>query len=90
MFFDKNTYHLFCKIIYLFYILLLLTLFLNGQGGDASVNSVHLFSKSSDHIIVCNKTSSIYLMTLQGQVTVPILYKLGKSIVLCHHVDVVQ
>ncbi|KAK1356851.1 WD40 repeat-containing protein SMU1 [Heracleum sosnowskyi] len=38
------------------------------RGGDASVNSVHLFSKSSDHIIVCNKTSSIYLMTLQGQV----------------------
>ncbi|VAH76513.1 unnamed protein product [Triticum turgidum subsp. durum] len=38
------------------------------QGGDASVNSVHLFPKNSDHIVVCNKTSSIYIMTLQGQV----------------------
>lgn len=38
------------------------------QGGDASVNSVHLFPKNVDHIVVCNKTSSIYIMTLQGQV----------------------
>ncbi|XP_050378761.1 suppressor of mec-8 and unc-52 protein homolog 1 [Argentina anserina] len=38
------------------------------RGGDASVNSVHLFPKSNDHIVVCNKTSSIYIMTLQGQV----------------------
>ncbi|MBA0573712.1 hypothetical protein Goarm_000858, partial [Gossypium armourianum] len=37
------------------------------RGGDASVNSVHLFPKNTDHIIVCNKTSSIYIMTLQGQ-----------------------
>ncbi|KAL6498431.1 Serine/threonine-protein kinase smu1 [Orobanche hederae] len=38
------------------------------RGGDASVNSVHLFPKNADHIVVCNKTSSIYIMTLQGQV----------------------
>ncbi|KAF8037877.1 hypothetical protein BT93_B0650 [Corymbia citriodora subsp. variegata] len=38
------------------------------RGGDASVNSVHLFPKNADHIFVCNKTSSIYIMTLQGQV----------------------
>ncbi|XLS82572.1 hypothetical protein HN51_048403 [Arachis hypogaea] len=38
------------------------------RGGDASVNSVHIFPKTTDHIIVCNKTSSIYIMTLQGQV----------------------
>ncbi|KAI8526529.1 hypothetical protein RHMOL_Rhmol12G0003900 [Rhododendron molle] len=38
------------------------------KGADASVNSVHLFPKNTDHIIVCNKTSSIHLMTLQGQV----------------------
>ncbi|KAL5727716.1 Serine/threonine-protein kinase smu1 [Ranunculus cassubicifolius] len=38
------------------------------RGGDASVNSVHVSPKNPDHIIVCNKTSSIYLMTLQGQV----------------------
>ncbi|CAM8959086.1 unnamed protein product [Rhodiola kirilowii] len=39
-----------------------------GYGGDASVNSIHMFPKSSDHVLVCNKTSSVYLMTLQGQV----------------------
>ncbi|KAK4490021.1 hypothetical protein RD792_000675 [Penstemon davidsonii] len=38
------------------------------RGGDASVNSIHLSPKNADHIIVCNKTSSIYVMTLQGQV----------------------
>ncbi|XP_078446502.1 transducin family protein / WD-40 repeat family protein [Wolffia australiana] len=38
------------------------------RGGDAAVNSIHLFPKNTDHIIVCNKTSSIYIMTLQGQV----------------------
>ncbi|CAL9096233.1 unnamed protein product [Musa acuminata var. zebrina] len=38
------------------------------RGGDASVNSVHLFPKNPEHIIVCNKTSSVYIMTLQGQV----------------------
>ncbi|KAH8494804.1 hypothetical protein H0E87_021275 [Populus deltoides] len=38
------------------------------RGGDASVNSVHLFPKNTDHIVVCNKTSSICIMTLQGQV----------------------
>lgn len=32
------------------------------------MNSVHLFPKNTDHIVVCNKTSSIYIMTLQGQV----------------------
>lgn len=38
------------------------------RGTDASVNSIHLFPKNTEHIVVCNKTSSIYIMTLQGQV----------------------
>ncbi|BBH05222.1 transducin family protein / WD-40 repeat family protein [Prunus dulcis] len=38
------------------------------KGTDAAVNSVHLYPKNTDHIIVCNRTSSIYVMTLQGQV----------------------
>ncbi|KAJ6753366.1 WD40 REPEAT PROTEIN [Salix purpurea] len=37
------------------------------RGGDASVNSVHLFPKNTYHIVVCNKTSSVCIMTLQGQ-----------------------
>lgn len=32
------------------------------------MNSIHLSAKNADHIVVCNKTSSIYIMTLQGQV----------------------
>lgn len=55
----------FCNVYFLPNIGLLLSDF---QGGDASVNSVHLFPKNADHIVVCNKTSSIYIMTLQGQV----------------------
>lgn len=38
------------------------------RGSEASVNSVHLFPKNTEHIVVCNKTSSICIMTLQGQV----------------------
>ncbi|KAJ7015297.1 hypothetical protein NC653_004568 [Populus alba x Populus x berolinensis] len=38
------------------------------RGGDASVNSVNLFPKNTDHIAVFNMTSSVCIMTLQGQV----------------------
>ncbi|EFJ30597.1 hypothetical protein SELMODRAFT_409107 [Selaginella moellendorffii] len=38
------------------------------RGGDAAINSVHLLPKSPEHIVVCSRSSSIYVMTLQGQV----------------------
>ncbi|KAL0314088.1 UNVERIFIED_CONTAM: Suppressor of mec-8 and unc-52 protein1 [Sesamum angustifolium] len=47
------------------------------RGGDASVNSIHLSPKNSDHIVVCNKTSSIYIMTLQGQGIYAMQYSLA-------------
>ena len=40
------------------------------------MNSVHIFPKNADLIVVCNKTSSIYIMTLQGQVLL-LIAKLG-------------
>lgn len=48
----------------------IISFYVSFKGGDASVNSVHLSPKNAEHVIVCNKTSSIYLMTLQGQVFV--------------------
>ncbi|CAI5470368.1 unnamed protein product [Closterium sp. Yama58-4] len=38
------------------------------RGGDASVNTVLLSPRNVDHVFVCNRSSSIFLMTLQGQV----------------------
>ncbi|CAI5976782.1 unnamed protein product, partial [Closterium sp. NIES-64] len=38
------------------------------RGGDASVNSVLLSPRNVDHVFVCNRSSSVFLMTLQGQV----------------------
>eukprot|EP00850_Spirogloea_muscicola_P007843 SM000040S14855 [mRNA] locus=s40:832903:838014:+ [translate_table: standard] len=38
------------------------------RGGDATVNSVHVMPKNLDHIVVCSRSSTIFVMTLQGQV----------------------
>eukprot|EP00850_Spirogloea_muscicola_P009767 SM000055S18301 [mRNA] locus=s55:733789:738654:+ [translate_table: standard] len=37
------------------------------RGGDATVNSVHVMPKNLDHIVVCSRSSTIFVMTLQGQ-----------------------
>ena len=38
------------------------------SGANLSVNSVHLQPKTTDNIVVCNKSNTIVLMNLQGQV----------------------
>ncbi|GLI61723.1 hypothetical protein VaNZ11_004147 [Volvox africanus] len=36
--------------------------------GDVAINSVHLFPLNQDQLIVCNRTSTVFIMTMQGQV----------------------
>lgn len=36
--------------------------------GDLGVNNVHLSPQNLEHIIVCNHSSTVFLMTMQGQV----------------------
>ncbi len=37
-------------------------------GDEASVLSIHLYPKNNDYFIVCNRSSTVYLMTQEGQV----------------------
>ncbi len=38
------------------------------SGAEASVNSVTCFPQNVDQVLVCNRSPTVYLMTLQGQV----------------------
>lgn len=38
------------------------------SGTETTINSVHLYPKNTDQIVVCNKSPSVYIMTMQGQV----------------------
>jgi len=36
--------------------------------GEASVNAVHFYPQNPDQIIVCNRSSTVFIMTLHGHV----------------------
>ena len=38
------------------------------QASELSVNCIHFLPSNPEHLVVCNKSSSIYIMTLAGQV----------------------
>lgn len=36
--------------------------------GELAINNVHLFPQNLDHLVVCNRSSTVFIMTMQGQV----------------------
>lgn len=38
--------------------------------GDVAINCVALFPQNQDQVVVCNRSSTVFVMTLQGQVSV--------------------
>eukprot|EP00798_Chlamydomonas_sp_ICE-L_P021429 gene21429-28394_t len=40
----------------------------NASGNEVAINSVHIFPQNMDQVVVCNRSSTVYMMTMQGMV----------------------
>eukprot|EP00899_Mesostigma_viride_P015467 jgi/Mesvir1/23921/Mv10698-RA.1 len=38
------------------------------QGREVAANSVHIFPKNTEQLVVCNRSPTVFIMTMQGQV----------------------